>query len=188
MGCLIGPSGVSSKWRNDCGVLAREKCKIVWSNWGVVLECEKGALWEHIKRHYIFPTSVEHQELGKRTTIRTIGNTLQKFRHGLNKFYIRTDRSQLNQFWFITPNEWNTFQQQHTSPEAIALSNKMKELNKKNKFTHRLGPGGYKAVMPKCTKKEQEIHAAGIPDPLEGCTLHTKNFIRAHLVWMIVDN
>jgi hypothetical protein len=76
------------------------------------------------------------------------------------------------------PNEWNTFQQQHTSLEAIALSNKMKELNKKNKFTHRLGPGGYKAAMPKWTKKEQELHAAGIPDPLEGCMLHMKNFIR----------
>jgi hypothetical protein len=84
----------------------------------------------------------------------------------------------LNWFGFITPNEWNTFQQQRTSPEAIALSKKMKELNKKNMFMHRLGPGGYKAVMPKWTKKEQESHAAGISDPLEGCTLCMKNFIR----------
>jgi hypothetical protein len=59
----------------------------------------------------------------------------------------------------------------------------MKELNKKNKFTHRLGPGGYKAAMPKWTKREQELHAAGIPDPLEGCTLRTKKFIcgRSHM-------
>jgi hypothetical protein len=82
----------------------------------------------------------------------------------------------LNRFGFIAPNEWNIFQQQHTSPEAIALSNKMKELNKKNKFTHRLGPSGYKAAMSKWTKKEQELRAAGIPDPLEGCTLCMKNF------------
>jgi hypothetical protein len=74
-------------------------------------------------------------------------------------------------------NEWNTYQQQHTSLEAIALSNKIKELNKKNKFTHRLGPGGYKAAMSKWTKKEQEPRAVGIPDPLEGCTLRMKNFI-----------
>jgi hypothetical protein len=78
------------------------------------------------------------------------------------------------------PNEWNTFQQQHTSPEAIQLSNKMKDLNKKNKFTHRLGPGGYKAAMLKWTKKEQERRAAGIPDPLEGYTLRMKNFIHGH--------
>jgi hypothetical protein len=31
-GAPIGPSGVNSKWHNDCGVLTREKCNIVWSN------------------------------------------------------------------------------------------------------------------------------------------------------------
>jgi hypothetical protein len=101
----------------------------------------RDALWEQIKRHCIFSTDVEHQELGKRATIRTLGNALRRFKHGLNKFYVRTGRSPLNRFGFITPNEWNTFQQQHTSPEAIALNKKMKELNKKNKFMHRLGPG-----------------------------------------------
>jgi hypothetical protein len=91
-GAPIGPSGVNSKWHNDCGVLAREKCKIVWSNWGAVLKSEKDALWEQIKRHYIFPTDVEHQELGKRATICTIGNALRGFRHGLNKFYVQTGK------------------------------------------------------------------------------------------------
>jgi hypothetical protein len=48
----------------------------------------------------------------------------------------------------------------------------------KNKFRHKLGSGGYKAAMPKWTNKEQELHEAGIPDPHEGCTVHTKNWIR----------
>jgi hypothetical protein len=47
------------------------------------------------------------------------------------------------------PNEWDIFIQQHTTPEVIALSNKMKELNVKNKFRHKQGHGGYKAAMPK---------------------------------------
>jgi hypothetical protein len=36
--------------------------------------------------------------------------------------------------------------------------------------------------MPKWTKKEQELHDAGIPDPLEGCTVRTRNWIwdRSH--------
>jgi hypothetical protein len=51
----------------------------------------------------------------------------------------------------------------------------MKELNAKNKFRHKLGPGGYKAAMPKWAKKEQEIHDARIPNPLEGCTVCTRN-------------
>jgi hypothetical protein len=81
----------------------------------------------------------------------------------------------LNRFGFITPNEWNTFQQLHTTPEAIALNNRMKELIPKNKFKHKLGLGGYKAAIPLCTKKEHELHEVGIVDPLEGCTLHMKN-------------
>jgi hypothetical protein len=54
----------------------------------------------------------------------------------------------------------------------------MKELNAENKFRHKLGPGEYKAAMPKWAKKEQALHEVGIPDPLEGCTVHTKNWIR----------
>jgi hypothetical protein len=42
----------------------------------------------------------------------------------------------------------------------------MKELKSKNKFRHKLGPGGYKAAIPKWTQKEQELCEAGIPDPL----------------------
>jgi hypothetical protein len=68
-------------------------------------------------------------------------------------------------------------QQVHTTPEAIALSNRMKELIRKNRFKHRLGPGGYKAAISLWTKKEQGLHEVGIPDPLEGCTLSTRNWI-----------
>jgi hypothetical protein len=54
----------------------------------------------------------------------------------------------------------------------------MKELNVKNKFRHKLGPGAYKAAMPKWAKKESELRDAGIPDPLDGCTVRTRNWIR----------
>jgi hypothetical protein len=56
----------------------------------------------------------------------------------------------------------------------------MKELNMKNKFRHKLRPEGYKAAMPKLVKKEQELRDPEIPDPLEGCTVRTKNWIRGH--------
>jgi hypothetical protein len=54
-------------------------------------------------------------------------------------------------------------------------NNRMKKLIQKNKFKHKLGPSGYKAAIPLQTKKEQELHEAGIPDPLEGCMLHMRN-------------
>jgi hypothetical protein len=112
--------------------------------------------------------------------MKTISNALRRFRYALNKYYVQRGLSPLNRFGYITPNKWNTFVQQHTTSKAIALSTKMKELNKKNKFRHKLGPGGYKVAMPIWTKKDQELREAGIPDPLEGCTVRTKNWIRGH--------
>jgi hypothetical protein len=56
----------------------------------------------------------------------------------------------------------------------------MKELNAKNKFRHKLGPGVYKAAMPKWAKKEQEHRDTGIPDSLEGYTMCTTNWIWGH--------
>jgi hypothetical protein len=60
----------------------------------------------------------------------------------------------------------------------MVRSNRMKEVIQKNKFKHRLGPSGYKATIPLWTKKEQELREAGIPDPFEGCTLRTRDWIR----------
>jgi hypothetical protein len=76
------------------------------------------------------------------------------------------------------PNEWDTSVQQHTTPQAVTLSNKTKELNAKNKFRHKLGLEGYKVVMLKWVKKEQELRDARIPDPLDGCTVRTRSWIQ----------
>jgi hypothetical protein len=99
------------------------------------------------------------------------------FRHALNKLYVQPGVSAFNQFGFIAPKEWNTFKELHTTTESTARSNIMKELIQKNKFKHRIGPGGYKAAIPLSRKKEQELREAGIPDPLEGCMLRTKNWM-----------
>jgi hypothetical protein len=136
---------------------------------------EKEALRKLIKAHYVFPS--EHEERGKRATILIIGRAFRRFRHALNKFYVQSGVSPFSRFGFITSNKWNTFQQLHTTLEAMAHSNRMKELIRKNKFKHRLGPSGYKAAIPLWTKKEQELHEAGIPDPLQGCTLRMRNWI-----------
>jgi hypothetical protein len=130
-------------------------------------------LWGFIKEYYIFPS--EKEQIGKNATTKTISIALRRFTHALNKYYVQRGLPPLNRFGYIMPNKWDTFVLQHTTLEAIALSNKMKELNVKNKFRHKLGPRGYKAAKPKWTKKEQELHGARIPDPLEGCTVRNKN-------------
>jgi hypothetical protein len=52
-GSPIEPEGILSKWQNDYGVIAREKCKIIWS-WDYVIEEMQEILWGFIKEHYIF--------------------------------------------------------------------------------------------------------------------------------------
>jgi hypothetical protein len=58
-GSPIEPHGVLSKWQNDCGVVAREKCKIIWS-WDDVTKEKQEILWGFIKEHYIFPSEQEN--------------------------------------------------------------------------------------------------------------------------------
>jgi hypothetical protein len=123
------------------------------------------------------------KKFDKNATMKTISNALRRFRHALNMYYVQRGLSPLNRFGYNMPNEWDTFVQQHTTSQAIALDNKMKELNTKNKFKHKLGPRGYKVAMQKWAKKEQELHDDGILDPLEGCTMRTRNWIwdRSHI-------
>jgi hypothetical protein len=129
-----------------------------------------------IKVHYVFPS--KYEEHGKRATILTIGRALRRFRHALNKFYVQPGVSPFNWFGFIAQNEWNTFKELHTTPEAMARSNRMKELIQKNKFKHRLVPGGYKAAILLWTNMEQGLCEPRIPDPLEGCTLRMRIWIQ----------
>jgi hypothetical protein len=105
-GSPIEPEGVLSKWWNDCGVVVREKCKIVWS-WDDVSKEMQETIWGFIKEHYIFP--YEQEKIDKNATMKTISNALQKFRHDLNKYYVQRGLSPLNQFGYIMPNEWDTF-------------------------------------------------------------------------------
>jgi hypothetical protein len=55
--------------------------------------------------------------------MKTISNALQRFKHALNKYYVQRGLSPLNRFGYIMPNKWNIFVQQHSTVEAIALSN-----------------------------------------------------------------
>jgi hypothetical protein len=49
-GWPVQPEDVLSKWHNDCGVLAREKCKIIWYNW-VMLQKMRKKLYGNWSRH-----------------------------------------------------------------------------------------------------------------------------------------
>jgi hypothetical protein len=92
-GSPIEPKGILSKWRNDCGVVAKEKCKIVWS-WDDVSKDMQETLWVFIKEHYIFP--FEQENIGKNDTLEIISNALWRFIHALNMYYVQRGLSLLN--------------------------------------------------------------------------------------------
>jgi hypothetical protein len=66
-------------------------------------------LWGFMKEHYIF--SPKKEKIGKNATMKIISIALQKFRHAHHKYYAQRGMSLLNQFGYITPNEWDTFVQ-----------------------------------------------------------------------------
>lgn len=96
------------------------------------------------------------------------------FRSHLNTDYVQTGLSSFDHYGFITPNEWNEFRERHITEEAKQKSEKFKELNKKNKFPHRLGPGGYKAKDEEWRKEEEEDRAAGRPEQFPEADHRTK--------------
>jgi hypothetical protein len=58
--------------------------------------------------------------------------------------------------------------------EAKAKRSSFRQLDKKNKFPHRLGPGGYKAKVDESSKKDEEAHASGLPPLFPYAKTHTK--------------
>ena len=100
-----------------------------------------------MKKHYIFPPELADD--AKIATIKTIGKCHRVFRCNLNKDYVVQGLTPFNRIGFIMPNEWTECVSQQTSEEASPRNRQFKELNKKNKYKHFIGPGGYKAKIPK---------------------------------------
>jgi hypothetical protein len=103
---------------SDLGMMLFQKTLWTWET-----------LWGFINEHYVFPS--EKGKNDKNATLKIISNALQRFKHALNKYYVQRGLSLLNQFGYIMPNKWDTILQRST-PEAVALSEKKKELNVKN--------------------------------------------------------
>jgi hypothetical protein len=70
-GSSIEPKGILPKWQNDCGVIAREKGKVIWS-WDDVSKDMEDTLCQFIKEHYIFPS--QQEQIGKNAMMKTISN------------------------------------------------------------------------------------------------------------------
>ncbi|KAK3123318.1 hypothetical protein QOZ80_8AG0628540 [Eleusine coracana subsp. coracana] len=67
--------------------------------------------------------------------------------------------------------------EEKTSSALKELSEKTVELNKRNKYKPRLGPGGYKKKIPIWREQEAKLRAEGKPDPLPNTNEHTRNWV-----------
>jgi hypothetical protein len=101
-GPWIESNGVLSKWRNICGVVARENTRS--SSPGMMFQktCKKH--YEDSSKNITFFPS-EEEQVDKNATMKTTSNALWRFKHALNEYYVQRGLSPLNQFGYITPNK-----------------------------------------------------------------------------------
>jgi hypothetical protein len=163
----------------------REKCKIILS-WDDVRKEMQETLCGFIKECYIFPS--KHEKIGKNAMMKIISNALRRFKHALNKYYMQMGLSPLNWFGYIMPDEWDTFIQQHTTPQVVALSNKMKELNAKNKFRHKLGLEGTRLQCQKGQRKSKSFVMLEYKIPLKVALCAPETGSEVILIQMIADD
>ena len=174
----VEPMGVHAKWRNRCGVVVREKCKITWTEWKLVPQERKEEMWNAVRSHILFPPA--DLEKAKKATLTAMSHIFREWRSRLNCRYVKRGITPFDDYGQISPQDWEEFVQQKTARPAKDLSAKMLELNRKNKYKPHLGPGGYKKKIPEWKAMEEKLRAEGKPDPLEGLEPRAKNWVHAH--------
>ena len=72
-----------------------------------------------------------------------LGETFRRWKSLHNTLYVQNGLTSFADFGDITPAQWKEFVQQKTTEEALALSQKNRELAQSNIHKVRLRPGGY---------------------------------------------
>uniref|UniRef100_K3Y197 Uncharacterized protein n=1 Tax=Setaria italica TaxID=4555 RepID=K3Y197_SETIT len=125
----IEPPMVHSKFRNAIGAIIRTK-EILdpsISNWLLVPERRKEAMWKLLKQIFILPRSEELRKCVKHYARKQLSESFR---------------------WSITPPQWDEFVRQKNSPEALALSQRNRELALSNIHKVHLGLGGKGEFVP----------------------------------------
>ncbi|TVU06288.1 hypothetical protein EJB05_49493, partial [Eragrostis curvula] len=170
------PPGVLAKWRNRCGKVIKDKCSITYTDWRLVPTHLKEEMWKAVKEKIKFRR--QDEEKGRKATMDCLCRCFRDFKCMLNREYIKQDRVP-SKYGNITAYEWNIFRAQKTSVDALELSARMLELNKRNKYHPHLGPGGYRAKVDEWRELERKNREEGKPDPLRFLDERTRNWIYA---------
>nr|TKV93837.1 hypothetical protein SEVIR_9G255400v2 [Setaria viridis] len=153
----IEPPMVHSKFWNAIGAILRTK-EILdpsISDWLLVPEGRKEAMWKLLKQIFILPRSEELRKCVKHYTRKQLDESFRQWRSELNDKYVKKGLTPFNEYGSITPAQWDEFVRQKISPKALALIQRNRELALSNIHKVHFEPGGEAAI------------AARQPDPFE---------------------
>nr|TKW31313.1 hypothetical protein SEVIR_2G097300v2 [Setaria viridis] len=105
----------------------------------------------------------------------------QTYKKNLHKDFIKKgiEPDLENKFQKLAP-YWDEFKKYKLSEDAKKQTTQATENTSKKKYFHHLGQGGYKTVMPKWQRMEDDLMAKGIVLATLDWPLRAKNFFYAH--------
>jgi hypothetical protein len=116
-------------------------------DWLTVPEGKKEAMWGLLRQTFILPRQT--QKKIKHYAKKMLGETFRRWKSDLNTNYVQKGREPFADYEEITRAQWEKFVQQKTSEEALALSQRNRELALSNIHRVHLGPSGYQRQAEK---------------------------------------
>ncbi|KAJ1256041.1 hypothetical protein BS78_K097100 [Paspalum vaginatum] len=153
----IEPTLVLTKFRNTVGALVRTWMEPSIFDWRKVPSATKKFLWTELQK-----------EVAKDYALKQFGQAYRRWRSDLNTKYVKQNLTPLNEYGRIMLVQWDEFVRQKMSEKGLELSKLNSVSTKLNVHKPDLGPGGYRAKVPRWNREIEEIIAKGQPDPYEG--------------------
>ncbi|KAL6853345.1 hypothetical protein ACP4OV_019374 [Aristida adscensionis] len=107
-----------------------------------------------------------------------VASTRRNFRSKLAIRFVAKGLKPYDKYSFLGEADWQAFCQLKSTEEAIERSNKGKELRKKNKYDHHLGPAGYAGAIPKWNEEDAKMEAQGKENPWKVYPGRSRPFFR----------
>jgi hypothetical protein len=187
---VISPSGepmeptkVATIFRNQCGVMVRDRIPISVREWNkskkvpqseFIADRFKGNLFYDLMAHFTLPeleTQIEmdkQREKVKKWALMKMGELFRQWKKRLWATY-KKDKKAPNFEGYLAKQDHNrdAFVEYKTSEDAEALSKKNKKNADEKVYHHKTGRGGYKKAMPKWAEQEAEMLRNGVtPEPI----------------------
>ena len=135
------------------------------ANWVLVPAGKKEAMWQLLSGTFVLPRGTT--EKVKYYATKMLGEAFRRWKSHLITEYVQKGQTPFSEFGDITPAQWEEFVRQKTTEEALALSQKNRELAQSNIHKVRLGPGGCQRKVDQWRHQREAAIAAGQPDPYE---------------------